>query len=370
MYMLRKRILTDSDLDDNTTWKRDLPDTGSITAFELRIQCNRHADRDDLDVCYPLCDMVSLVEIISEGTTKVQSISGRQCDFFNYLDFKRPTPRRHREVAGGGNDLTLYLMGGRGLYDTEYGFDMAKLKNAFLNYTYNLHEGVAEYFAANDHDVQVYAWHWMGPGAPTFKGYFRRRQVLTYTTTGGSVIKTLPITPGPPLRRVVVQKKDFDETLGGTWSAIELEVNNGEYSPIVITSPMDYAMQQVPTYQLRNRSGGLIYLDTANSAAYLPADFAYLQSGSVTHHAVAEAGDYGSLLGITLPLRAYANAVGEYVYEVEGYGYQGCLNLGFDHLPDMGDLLITRGMGALKLHLTETEATNTGAVSLEDVIFY
>ncbi|GAI97563.1 unnamed protein product, partial [marine sediment metagenome] len=161
-YMLRKRILTQAALADDATWKADLPDSGSITAFELRISCKRLADRQQHAVVYPLVDMISRVELIAESTRKVVSLTGRQMDYMNYLDFKRPNPRRHREVLDGGNDLVLYLMGGRSLYDREYGFDMAKLSDAFLNYTYDLSEGVAEYFVSGDHDITVYQWAWKG----------------------------------------------------------------------------------------------------------------------------------------------------------------------------------------------------------------
>ena len=369
-YMLRKRILTDNDLDDDTTWKEDLPDSGSVTAFELRINCNRYANRDDLNVVYPLADCISRVELIAESTRKVVSVSGRQLDFLNYIDFKRPNPRRHREVGGGGNCLVLYLMGGRSLYDREYGFDMAKLSNAFLNYTYNLHEGTAEYFAANDHDITVYEWVWKGPDAPSFRGYFRSRQVLDYTTAGADDLHVLKITPGLPLRRIVVQKKTAASSLGGTWSEIELEVNNGEYSPVRITSPMDWVMQQVSDYGLQNRTSGLVYLDAANTGAYLPQDFAYFQGGNLNHYGVGEAGGYGHIWGITVPLRCHASAVGEYNYTLEGYGYQGCLLIGFDHEADGGDLLDTAGMSALKLLLTETAADKAGAVVLQEVVTY
>lgn len=369
-YMLRKRILAKNDLDDDATWKEDLPDSGMVTAFELRIGCNRQGDRSDGSDPHPLVDMVSRVEIIAESTKKVLSVSGRQLDFLNYIDFRRPNPRRHREVDGGGNDLILFLMGGRSLYDREYGFDMSKLANAFLNYTYDLSEGVADYFAANDHDISVYAWTWMGPDVPMFKGYFRTRQVLDYTTTGADNLKLLKITPGLPLRRIIVQKKTFATTLGGTWSDIELEVNNGEYSPVRITNMMDWLWQQVQDYGLQNVQSGKVYMPVALGRVTAPPDFSYYQDVVTTPHGFAGEMTAGVYCDITLPLRIDGQQVAEISYQARGYGFQGCLLIGFDHEADGGDLLDTAGMSALNLVLTEVADGLTGAITLQEVMLY
>ncbi len=369
-YMLRKRIATKADLDDDATWKEDLPDSGMVTAFELAIDCNRFANRSAGSVPHPLVDCVSRLELIAESTKKIVSLSGRQHDFLNYLDFQRPNPRRHREVAGGGNMLNLFLMGGRSLYDREYGFDMAKLSNAFLNYTYDLQEDVAEYFAANDHDITLYEWVWMGPDAPAFKGYFRSRQVLDYTTTGVDALKVVRITPGLPLRRIVVQKTERATTLGGTWTDIELEVNNGEYSPVRITNPMAWLMQQVSDYKLHNVQSGKVYQPGVAPRIEAPNDFAYYQDVVVTSHGSAGANATSVYSDITLPLRIDSMLASEVNYQARGYGYQGCLLIGFDHHDDGFDLLDTAGMSALKLILTETIGAKTGTVALQEVVLY
>jgi len=298
------------------------------------------------------------------------SLTGMQQDFLNYLDFGRVTPRRHREAEHTGNLINLFIMGGRSLYDREYGFDMSKLGNAFLNYVYDLNEGDPEWFEAGDHDITVYEWVWMGPDAPAFKGYFRSRQVLDYVTTGGSVLKVVPITPGLPLRRIVVQKTTINKSIGGTWTEMELEVNNGEYSPVRITSPMDWCMQQVVDYGLLNQQIGLCYLPVDDVPYYLPSDFAYYGNVLVAPYGLVAALASSVVGMLQVPALACVETAGEIEYRAEGYGYQGCLLIGFDHEADGGDLLDTAGMGALKLLLTEAAAGLTGTVSLQEVVLY
>lgn len=369
-YMLRRRILSGSDLPDDATWKQDLPDSGMVTAFEVRIDCQRHKNRALATICHPLVEAVKRVELIAESTKKIVSLTGMQQDFFNYLDFKRVTPRRHREAEHTGNILDLFLMGGRSLYDREYGFDMSKLGNAFLNYTYDLQEGVDEYFEADKHTVTVYEWVWMGPDAPAFKGYFKTRQVLDYTTTATDALKTLGITPGLPVRRIVVQKKTINKSHAGTWSEIELEVNNGEYSPVRITSAFDWLRQQVVDYGLLNQQIGICYLPADANPHYLPSDFAYYSNVLVAPYGLVLP-LASSVVGlIQVPAMACIETAGELQYRAEGFGYQGCLLIGFDHDPDGFDLLDTAGMSALKLILTEAAEGCAGAVALQEVVLY
>lgn len=369
-YMLRKRILTASDLPDDTTWKEDAPDVGMVTAFEFRIRAVREETRAS-NVAQPtIIGCISRVELIAESTKKVLSVTGRQLDFLNYLDFKRPNPRRHREMDECENVSVLYLMGGRSLYDTEYGWDMSKLKNAFFNYTYDLQESVAEYFEADLHSIDVYQWAWMGPGAPTFKGYFKNRQVLSYDTTGTGTLKTLKITPGLPLRRVIIQRLEPNKSFAGTLTRVELEVNNGEYSPVIITTPMDWMMQQVSDYGLLNRVAGKFYCKDTDGLVNLPDDFAYYDNIQVVAHNTAAPDAARVYSDITPPARVGLEVAGEGNWDAWGWGYQGCLNIGFDHLPDLSDVLLTRGMGALRLILTEKVTGQTVAVVLQEVELY
>lgn len=369
-YMQRTRLTFDSDLDDNTTWRYKLPSVGIYTALELRINCDRYATRADGAVVYPLANVISKIEMLAGGTKVIKSLTGEQLDAMNYWDFKRPNPRRYRQEADTGNDLILFLLGGRGLYDKEYGFDFARLPETYLEYTYDLNEGDAEYFKANDHDVRIYGYRWMGSGMPNFKGYFRDRQLAAWTTSAADAIKTIEIPVGNLIRRIAVQGKTRASTIGGTFSELEVRVNDGEYSPIIVKSPMDWTMAEVQEYGLYNVLGGLDY-QIAATTMDLPYWFSYYDWIHLDPYAADIEDQY--ILGlITLPPRTAqtTSEAGEFVFSQSGWGFQKCLRMGFDHEMDLSDALPTAQLGSLDLVVTEASGSKSAACFVQDVITY
>jgi len=243
--MQRTRILMDNDLDNNTTWRQRLDLVGKVTAIEMRINCNRLQARASNAVVYTLADCISRIELLRDATTPLISLTGEQLDAMNYWDLGRPNPRRYRQDAGGGNDLVLFLMGGRDLYDREYGWDFDILDKVYLEYTYALNEATAEYFAANDHDIELYVWQWKGSGVPNFKGFFRSKQLDSWTTTAEDAEHRIEVPASNPIRRVAIQAKTRASTLGGTVKMLDLQVDKGAYSPVIIRSPMTWVMNEV-----------------------------------------------------------------------------------------------------------------------------
>ena len=369
-YMQRMRITKDTDLDDNTTWRYKMPSVGKYTAIEMRINCNRYANHADNDTAYPLEACISRVELLKAGAEPVISLTGRQLDAMNYWDLKRPNPRRCRKEAATDNALILFLLGGRGFYDKEYGFDFARLGETFLEYTYDLKEGTAEYFAASDHDISLYGWRWIGPGEPDFMGYFRSRQLSAWTTSAADALKTIEIPVGRPIRRVAVQGKTRATTIGGTVSQLELQISKGEYSPVIIKAPMDWCMAEVVEYGLHNELGGIDYL-IAGAETDLPYWFSYYEHVLVQDYGYPGARDINTSF-ITIPARVHCatSLAGALSFSQKGWGFQKCLRIGFDHEDNLSDLLDTTGMGALDLICTEAAASIDAACFYQDVMPY
>ena len=210
----------------------------------------------------------------------------------------------------------------------------------------------------------------MGGGEPDFAGYFRTRQLASWTSTGASVLKTIAIPTGNPYRFIGIQAKSRTRTLGGTFSAASLKVNNGEYEPVTINSLMDWTMQEVVTYGLDNIVGGIDYA-VGTGENEIPRWFSYMDTLLASPYGYA--GEINlETHGITLPLRVKANTTGnqEFQFVVRGWGFQKCARIGFDVMPDESDLLHTRGMGALDLELTEVAASRDGAVFAQDIVTY
>lgn len=366
-YMQRVRLTKDTDLDDDTTWRYKLPAIGQYTGFEMRLDCDRHADRADIDTVNPLEACISKVEILKGGGEVVKSLTGRQLDAMNYWDFKKPNPRRYRQTENSSNDMILFLLGGRGLYDKEYGFNMERMGETYLEYTYDLNEGDAEFFAADQHEVTLYAWRWMGAGAPVFNRYFRDRQIAAWTTSAADALKTISIPVGNPIRRVCVQATTRARTLGATFSELELRVNDGEYSPVTVKSMMDWCMAEAQEYGLGEEVGGIDYAVSTGNVD-LPNWFSYIETvNAAPYGAVGELNL--NVHGITLPPRVRAATTGnqEFMFSMRGWGFQKCLRIGFDHEYDGFDLLQTAGMGSLDLVITEAHADYDAKVFVQDI---
>ena len=352
------------------TWRFKLPRVGKYTAFEIKVEAQRYADRADADLVYPIESEISKIELVEGGSRALLSLTGSQLDASNYFSFGRPNARRYRQAAATGNQIHLFILGGRSLYDREYGYDLDRLNETYIEYTHTMDGDVAEEFDVSTHTVNVYGWRWMGDSLPTFRGLMRERQIAAWATTGSDVLKTIPIPVGTDIRRIGVQAKTRAKTLGGTVTKIELMVNNGEYSPVTINSPMDWTMQEVSDYDLNNELGGLEYL-AASEIMDLPHWFSYMQTVLAQNYG-AVGQPVINVHGITLPMRLQATdaTAGEAIFTMRGYGFQKCLRIGFDHEDNGADLLKSSGFGALDLQLTEAGAACDAAVFYQDIIGY
>jgi hypothetical protein len=360
----------DSDLDDATTWRDRLDLSGQVVALEMRINCDRYATRAASSTVYTLADCISRIELLKDATTPLVSLSAEQLDAVNYWDLKRPNARRYRQEASTGNDLILFLMGGRSLSDTEYGWDFDRLSKVYLEYTYDLNEGDAEYFKANDHDLKIYAWQWKGDGVTPFRSYIRRKQLDAWTTTADGAEHKVEIPAVYPIRRVAIQGKSDDTTLGGAFSDAEVRVDKGAYSPVIIKSPMDWAMQEVAEYGLHNEIGGIDYA-VSTGENEIPRWWSYYETLQASPYGYAGEINLETHF-ITLPGRIKANTTGnqEFNFVSRGWGFQKCLRIGFDHHEDGRDLLRVPSGKALDLIVTEAAASKSLAVFVEDVVGY
>ncbi len=369
-YMQRVRITKDTDLDDNSVWRYKLPSIGKYTAFQLKVESQRGNTRTLIEEVHPIESCVSKIEMLAGGARALLSLTGTQIDALNYWDFKRPNPRRYRQEDLTGNQNHFFLTGGRGLYDRQYGWDMERLGETYLEYTYDLGENDMDYFEANQHQVTLFGYRWMGSGVPNFSGYFRTRQLAAWETTAEDALKTIAIPVGNPVRRIGVQSKSRLRTIGSAFSRLEVRCNEGEYSPIIVTDMLSWTLAEVVEYGLDNEGGGIEF-GVGITASEIPRWWGYFQSlvGATYGPAVSEA---ITATGITPAARVFYSTTGdkEIVFTYKGFGFQKCLRLGFDHDPEGQDLLDTRALGSLDLLVTETDAGRLAAMFVQDIISY
>ena len=369
-YMLRQRITSIGALEAVPTWRYKLPSVGKYTAFELIVDCNRLQARADPDVNYPIESQISKVELVEGGSRALTSLTGSQLDAVNYWQNGRTAARRTSQSAAGDNLIHLFLMGGRDLFDTSWGYDLSKMGETYIEYSHDLSADAAEKFDVSSHTVYLYGWKWEGPGEPTFDRFLRTRQLAAWSTVAADTIHTVNLPIGNPYRFVGFQSKTHNASLGGAASRVELSVNNGQYSPVTIQSCMHWVMQEAQEYHLNNIISGQDWV-IGTASVDLPAYFSY--GGDLQATARSAAGPLDlTVRPWTNPMTVTAITAGDndITYLMSGYGFQKCLRIGFDHLPDGGDLLATSGFGSMDLLVTEAAADKSVAVFAQDVLSY
>lgn len=369
-YMQRRRLVAAGDISGDDPFRYKLPRTGVFTGFEIEVRCQRANTRTLGTVVYPLETQLDKIEVLRGGSQAIISLTGSQLDAMNYWDFKQPNPRRYRQEDATEERLALFLLAGRSLYDKEYGYDMARLGETYLEVDHSLTADATDKFDVSTSLFDIYAYQWMGSGIPSPKGYFRSRQLAYWTTSAADTLKVIEIPVGNPIRRIALQAGTRATTLGGTIKDIELRVNDGEYSPVHIKSPMQHVLAEASEYGLHNEIGGIDWM-VASTSMDLPYWFSYYQT-ILTEQYAATFTDLYVLGLITAPARIHQSTgeAGGFIFSSRGWGFQKCLRIGFDHEYDGFDLLNPAGIQALDLVCTENAASKAARVFVQDIIGY
>jgi len=216
----------------------------------------------------------------------------------------------------------------------------------------------------------LYAWQWKGANVPKFKGHMRSRQLDAWTTTAANAIHTVEVPAANPVRRVCVQSKTRARTIGSAFSNLELRVDKGAYSPVIITSPMDWCQNEVAEYGLNNKIGGGDY-EIAITQVDLPYWFSYYEDVMVVPY-FSDMEDLYVASMVTAPARVcqVTSEAGMFIFNMAGWGFQKCLRIGFDHERDGFDLLRVPSGKALDLQCTEANSGRAVAAFFQDVINY
>jgi hypothetical protein len=370
MYWLRKLLHQETAVDANTTYRYKLPATGLFSAFSVRCQAQRYANRAATTTNQLLHDAITKVELLSEGTKVIKSLRAREIKALNLFDFRRVGDWQHGENADDFNIDTLYLLAGRHLQDKDYMFDMSRLIDPEIALTNALTEDNAEYWKANTLEYQIFGWRALGDPLPKPKGYFRADERVYYTTTAADAEKIVEITPGKKIRRILVMGHSVGTTTRGHIKKMELEVDEGVYSPVIIDNPMEWSWQNVLDYMLDTKVVKCVFLKAADQGEDCDVLMAYPQAIMVIPHvdtldASARVWDFNNGLA-----EIRCDEPGTHELVAHGAGYLNSLLIGFDKAPDLADMLDATKMGKLKLILTEADPAKVVSVVVEEEILY
>lgn len=371
MYWLKNRLHVKSAVDKDQTYRYKLPEIGLYSAFSIRLQAIRYANRSGAATNPMLHDDIDKVEFLSEGTKVIKSMRAREIKALNLFDFRRVGDFQHEERAGGYNMDTLYLLAGRGLYDKEYMFDMSKFRDPELAITNSLDEGTGDgQWTADSLEYQIFGWRAMGAPLPTPKGYMRADERLYYSTTSADTEKAVQITTGKKIRRLLLMGHTVGTTVYGHVKKAELQVDEGVYSPVIIPNPLEWCWQNVLDYDLDILVPKHIYLPDASINNKVDLLMCYPQAVEITQYADAT-GHSERVRSHDTGLATIVNAAaGELRILSRGAGYLNSILIGFDERPDLANMLDTKPMGVLKLILIEGGATKVVSLVVEEEILY
>lgn len=369
-YLQRRRLTAAGDISGDDPFRFKLPQSGKFAGFEIEIRCQRENARTLIAEVYPIETQLDKIEMLRGGTRPIISLTGQQLDAMNYWDFKVPNPRRYRQEDATEERLALFLLGGCNLEDREYGFDMEKLGETYLEIDHSLTADATDKFDVSTSLLDIYAYQWMGQGIPNFKGYFRSRQLAYWTSSAADVIRTVSIPFGNPIRRVCVQAGTRAMTVGGTIKDIELVVNDNLFSPVHIKSPMRWLLAEAAEYGLHNLIGGIDYF-VSTGGSEIPRWWSYYQTVHVGGFGATSPERYNATF-ISLPARISALTTGdkEGNFISRGWGFQKCLRIGFDKHADGFDLLRPNAAQTLDLLCIENAASRVARVFVQDVVSY
>lgn len=369
-YWLRQRLISTGAITVGQTWRFKLPTTGFFSAFSLRVEAKRDADRNAAALVPLLHEGITKIEMTSEGVKVLKSMRGRELLALNLFDFRRPCESQDAENDGGYNMTTFYLLAGRSLQDKTYMWDMSRFVDPELAVTNNLTSDDGEDWDVTSLKFQVFGWRWIGEPIPSPIGYLRADERLHYDTTGSNVVKELTITRGHRIRRLLVMGWEAAHTLYGHITRMEVEVNEGEYHPVTIDNVLEYCWQNKRDYDLDIEAWRYPQLYVVDTNLDVDALMCYPLCVNATPYGTGADSSIHIWDFDNGRLDVVADGVGYGLLAINGVGYLTSLVIGFDKEPDLEDMLDTREMSKLALELTENTSGDTVSVVVEEEILY
>lgn len=369
-YWLKQRLHTESKVAVDQTYRYKLPITGFYSGFHIQAQDIREAARDAAARVDFLHDRIDKIELTSEGTKVIKSFRGRECLALNLYDFGRPNEFQNGESDTSYMIDNFFILAGRSLHDKKWMFDMSKFRDPELAITNSVDNTDGVDMDEDLLEYQIFGWRWIGDPVPHPIGYMRADERLHYNTTGADVEKNVPITTGKKIRRILLMGWEPAHTVYGHIKHIELQVDEGAYSPIIIPNIMAWCIQNKLEYNLN--------IETVAEFSITEVDVSYDCDVQMCYPQIVVAFPYSSVVDASARTPDFDNglvdlqvdALAEYMLTAQGTGYLTSILLGFDVEPDLADMLDTKGMASLRLLLTETADTDTVSMVVEEEVLY
>jgi len=214
---------------DAATEVWDLPKAGILS--DLMLEFYAVAGSENVDVY--LADAVTKVEVIGNGSTVIQSLTGEQIQASMSYDDGRMPPDKERSPSGGCYGY-FDIRFGRFPGDNKYALDCSRWDSLELKITYATAAGATidtTGFATTTVDMALSGLYSPDGVGLSPVGYIKKEQKKTYTTSANSE-EDLSLPTDYPFRRLLLMMTTHAYVTYNGWSPVTVDINNGARKPI------------------------------------------------------------------------------------------------------------------------------------------
>ncbi|MBA7559934.1 hypothetical protein ES708_01552 [subsurface metagenome] len=178
-------------------------------------------------------DALKLVEVIGNGSTVLQSLTGQQLQASMAYDDHQISPDKEY-VPSGGCYAYFDIRFGRYVGDPLYALDCSKWNSLELKITFDIEAGGSADTTGYTDDsgkLQIYGLYSPDGTGLAPVGYLKKAQKKTYTTTVGGT-EDLALPNDYPFRRLLLLSASKPSAMNGAFQYITIDINTGARKPI------------------------------------------------------------------------------------------------------------------------------------------
>lgn len=371
-YWLRDKVKTWSSLalDDIQRW--DLPSSGVVSAIQVQAEVRRDdTARNATTKAALLEDGMDAIEITEGGSKVLKSLDGAVLMAHNLFDFNQIPYYQQAGMEDDFNIVNFFLNFGRYPMDATYGLDLTKHEECQLVLDHNFDSTNRLGFKATSVGFTLWIWRYIGAEV-TPVGFFKTSEKEAYTqgSTSGAEHR-LELPTKNPIRRLLVRSYLTQKTPGECITAIELEINDGEYKPVyAVPFPSIaayYAQKNIRAVAFGNDgvpgTATSVHVETnipySNDITALYTNASAAQTSAM--YRKQEAAD----------IQFYAQAAGfEFCWKNAGVGFQHVTPINFDIPDEAGSYFPTADLSKVELIITEAGQASANKIVLDELITY
>lgn len=229
-FWLWRKFLSERDFTaDQCTEVIDLPRQGIIS--NLMIETYNLSGTGNIGIFSQ--NTLTKVEVIGNGSTVIQSLTGRQIQASMEYDDNQMTPDKEFSPSGGCYGY-FNIKFGRYVGDPLYALDCSKWNSLELKITYDVDAGGSQGdtgFTDSYGKLSIYGLYSPDGAGLAPIGYLKKAQKKTYTSVADAT-QDLELPTDYPFRRLILLITTDGYPPYSAWQYVTININNGARKPI------------------------------------------------------------------------------------------------------------------------------------------